>query len=154
MDLVEKPIERDPFEIPLEAGVDSGTLDICLVNLVAGYPNGFKIGPVSLEVRYKNRVGIMGLNGTGKSTLLKTIAGQLPPMGGAVEIGSGVRIGNMMQEHETLPREQTLLEFLMERARLAKQDSYAKLIRFGFAQAQVTLPISTLSPGGRARLLL
>src|SRR3989338_8646259 len=112
MEKVEKPIERNPLEIPLKAEVGPGTLDIRLVDVVAGYPDGFTIGPVSFEARYGSRVGIMGLNGTGKSTLLKTITGQLVVRGGTIEIGSGVKIGNMMQEHESLPRDRTLLEFL------------------------------------------
>lgn len=154
MEKVERPIERDPFEIPIDAKIGSGTLDIRLTNVVAGYSNCFKVGPMSFEIRYGSRVGIMGLNGTGKSTLLKTITGQLLPLSGEIEIGSSVRIGNMMQEHETLPRKITPLQFLMERARLSQQDSYAKLAKFSLYERQVTLPISTLSPGGRARLLL
>jgi len=154
MDKVERPVERNPFEIPLEATVSPGLLNVRLVDVVAGYPDGFKIGPISFEAQYGDRVGIMGLNGTGKSTLLKTITGQLPSLNGKVEIGSGIRIGSMMQEHETLPREHTLLEFMMERAHLNHQESHAKLAKFGFNERQVKLPISTLSPGGRARLLL
>ena len=154
MDKVEKPMERDPFEIPLEAKVGSGVLDIRLVDVLAGYADSFKIGPLSLEIRYGNRIGIMGLNGTGKSTLLKTITKQLPSLGGKIEMGSGIKIGNMMQEHETLPRSSIPLEFLIERTHLSQQDSYAKLAKFGFDERQVKLPISTLSPGGRARLLL
>lgn len=151
---VEKPIERDLFQIPLSAEVGSGTLDIRLVDVVAGYPDRFTIGPVSLEARYGSRVGIMGLNGTGKSTLLKTITGQLVARSGAIEIGSSVKIGNMMQEHESLPRDQALLEFFKERARLKDNEVYNQLVKFGFDQGQVKQPISTLSPGGRARLLL
>jgi len=59
-----------------------------------------------------------------------------------------------MQEHETLPREYTPLEFLKEKARLSQQDSYTKLAKFGFDERQANLQISALSPGGRARLLL
>jgi ATPase subunit of ABC transporter with duplicated ATPase domains len=154
MDKVERPIERDPFEIPLEAGVGSGTLDIRLTDVVAGYPDGFTVGPMSFDVRFKSRVGIMGLNGSGKSTILKTITGVLSPLGGEVEIGSGVKLGNMMQEHESLPRDETLLELLTKRAELSQEMSYAKLARFGFDERQVKQPIGTLSPGGRARLLL
>lgn len=154
MDKVEKPVERKPFEISLEAEADSGALDVRLTDVVAGYPGTFSIGPLSLEVRYGDRVGIMGLNGTGKSTLLKTITGQIAPLSGKIEIGSGIKIGNMMQEHETLPRERTLLEFIAERVSFNRQDSYAKLSKFGFDERQAGLTISTLSPGGRARLLL
>lgn len=154
MDKVEKPVERKPFEISLEAEADSGTLDVRLTNVVAGYPGTFSIGPLSLEARYGDRIGIMGLNGTGKSTLLKTITGQIGALSGKVEISSGIKIGNMMQEHETLPRERTLLEFIAERTSFSHQDSYAKLSKFGFDERQAGLPISTLSPGGRSRLLL
>ncbi|KKP92290.1 MAG: ABC transporter related protein [Parcubacteria group bacterium GW2011_GWA2_36_10] len=154
MDKVERPAERKLFEIPLEAEADSGALDIRLTDIVAGYFGIFSIGPLSFEMQYGDRVGILGLNGTGKSTLLKTITGQMSPLSGEVEIGSGIRIGNMMQEHETLPREYTLLAFLVERAHLSQQDSFAKLSKFGFDERQARLPINTLSPGGRARLLL
>ncbi len=154
MEKVEKPIEREPFEILLKAEAGSGTLDIRLIDVVAGYPDSFTIGPVSLEVRYGNRVGIMGLNGTGKSTLLKTVTGQLAILDGKIEIGSGVKIGNMMQEHENLPRDCALLEFLKGRAGLNQQESYAKLAKFGFDESRAKQPISTLSPGSRTRLLL
>ncbi len=153
MDKVEKPMERKPFEIPLDARVDSGALNVRVTDVTVGYLE-FIVGPLSFEIRYGNRVGILGLNGTGKSTLLKTITGEMRPVSGFVEIGSGIRIGNMMQEHETLPREQTPLEFLSERSGLSHQDSYSKLSKFGFNERQVGLPINTLSPGGRARLLL
>lgn len=154
MNRVEKPAERKPFEIPLDAETNSGTLDVRLSDVVAGYSGTFRIGPLSFEIRYGGRVGIMGLNGAGKSTLLKTITGQMAPLSGKIEIGSGIRIGNMMQEHETLPRERTLLEFLAERAHLSYQDSYAKLSKFGFDERQIKLPIGNLSPGERAHLLL
>ena len=154
MDKVERPIERDPFEIPLEAGVGSGTHDICLTDVVAGYPNGFSVEPMSFDVRFKSRVGIMGLNGSGKSTILKTITGVLPALRGKIEIGSGVKLGNMMQEHESLSRTETLLELLTKRAGLSQEMSYSKLANFGFDERQVKQPIGTLSPGGRARLLL
>jgi len=154
MEVIEKPTERKPFDIPLEAEIIPGSQDVRLSDVVAGYSGAFQIGPLSFEIRYGDRVGIMGLNGTGKSTLLKTITGQLPPLSGKVEIGSGIRIGNIMQEHETLPRERTLLEFLTEKTHLERQDSYAKLSKFGFDERQIRMPISALSPGGRARLLL
>lgn len=154
MDKIERPIERDPFEIPLEAEVGSGTLDIRLTDVLAGYSDGFTVGPVSIDIRFKSRVGIMGLNGSGKSTLLKTITGILPPLQGGVEMGSGIKLGNMMQEHESLPRNETLLELLMKRTGLSQEMSYATLARFGFDTRQVKQSIETLSPGGRARLLL
>ncbi len=154
MDKVERPVERKPFEIHLEAETGSDRIGVLLSDVVAGYPKAFSIGPLSFEVPYGDRVGIMGLNGSGKSTLLKTITSRIVPLSGKVEVGTGIRIGNMMQEHETLPRKHSLLEFLVEQAHPSHQESYAILSKFGFDERQAKLPIDTLSPGGRARLLL
>lgn len=69
----------------------------------------------SLRVEPRDRLGVVGLNGTGKSTLLKILAGQLSPDGGAVRRSRGVRVGYLAQEHgEAEPRQ--LLDSLMVRA--------------------------------------
>lgn len=154
MDKIEKPVERGSFEIKLDADKGSGTLDVRLIDVVAGYMDGFKTKPISFEIKYGSRIGIMGLNGSGKSTLLKTITKELTSISGKLEIGSSVRIGNMMQEHQNLPQKLTPLEFLKERTNLDLSLSYSKLSNFGFSEKQTTLPISTLSPGERTRLLL
>ena len=60
----------------------------------------------------------------------------------------------MMQEHETLPRTETPLQFLQEKVNLSIQSAYAKLVKFGLDEKQAKVQINTLSPGERARLLL
>jgi ATP-binding cassette subfamily F protein 3 len=154
MDKIEKPSERKPFKISLEAEVNPGSLNIRLIDAVMGYVGGFKIGPISLEANYGSRIGIMGLNGSGKSTLLKTLTKEIKIISGKVEVGSGVRIGNMMQEHETLPKNLTLLDFIIEKTGLDQQFSYSELSKFNFNEQQARQKIGELSPGGRARLLL
>lgn len=150
---VEKPVEREPFSIALKADTLTGVRDIYLKDLIAGYDN-FQLGPLSLDILDGQRLGIMGLNGTGKSTLLKTITGTLAPLAGELAIGAGVRFGNMMQEHESLPREETVLGFLKSKTGLKETASYNQLVKFGFNPDQVKQPIGELSPGARARLLL
>jgi ATPase subunit of ABC transporter with duplicated ATPase domains len=154
MDKIDRPIEKEPLEISLNASNNPGTLHISLRDMVVGYEGVFSVGPISVDIIFGNRVGIMGLNGSGKSTLLRTITGTLKPLKGTIEIGSGVRIGNMMQEHETLPRDNTPLEFLESKAGFSLQDSYAKLAKFGIDPHQAKRPIGEMSPGGRARLIL
>lgn len=154
IDRVEKPIERDPLKIELAAQESPSSCVITLSNLVVGYESGFQAGPLSLSISPGTRVGIMGLNGSGKSTLLKTIAGELPPVSGTVEIGRGLKVGNMMQEHETLPRDMTVLDCAMKRTGLVVQDTFAHLAKFDLTENQIRQPIGNLSPGGRARLLL
>jgi len=142
------------LEISLEAKSTPGTLTIRLIGVIAGYVSSFQIGPISIDIPYGSRIAIMGLNGSGKSTLLKILTGWLTPIHGKVEIGSGIRVGNMMKEHETLPRDFTPPKLLTERLGLSMRESYAKLTKFGLDEKQVTMQIGTLSPGGRARLLL
>jgi len=153
MDKVDRPIEKDVLSIKLNAAETHGSTTMRLTEVVAGY-NGFRIGPVSLEIRLGNRVAIMGPNGVGKSTLLKVITGELTPRSGTVEIGSGVRIGNMMQEHQTLSRDWSPLSYLMEQAKLDISSAYSKLAQFGIDEISSKRTIAELSPGGRARLIL
>ena len=57
---------------------------------------------VSLHLGYGERAVLVGANGTGKTTLLRCIAGQLQPWAGGIRLGRGVRLGYMAQEQETL----------------------------------------------------
>lgn len=155
MDQVEKPIERDVFRIRLQPMKPNGSHDLVLQNIVAGYEaNRFRIGPISLTIPYGARVIILGLNGSGKSTLLKTIATQLEPLDGKVSVGTALVIGNLMQEHDNLPRKESLKCFLMRRGGLSLQDAYALNAQYGFRAEEIDKEIASLSPGGRARLLL
>lgn len=61
-----------------------------------------------------DRIGIIGNNGCGKSTLMKVICGQLEPDTGNVEIGETVRIGYFMQENEPIDNKKTVLEFVRD----------------------------------------
>jgi ATP-binding cassette subfamily F protein 3 len=154
MEIVEKPVERDVFHIHLRPTKPEGTRDITLTDVVAGYADdGFKVGPVSLSIPYGSRVVILGLNGTGKTTLLRTISGELPALDGKVSRGNALVIGNLTQEHDNLPREESIKDFLTRRATISVQDAYALAIKFGFKAAEIDKTIAALSPGGRARLL-
>jgi len=121
---------------------------------VVGYAqSGFKIGPVSLSIPYGSRVVILGLNGTGKTTLLRTISGELPALEGKVSRGNALVVGNLTQEHDNLPREESIKDFLTRRAGIQVQKAYALTVKFGFKTEEIDKSISALSPGGRARLL-
>ncbi len=158
-DQVADPNIREPLVIKLNSEQASGNQEIKLTDVVAGYKStdgkmNFVLAPISLEIRYGNRVGIVGLNGSGKSTLLKTIIGSLPALSGEVVIGSGLRIGNLLQEHETLPREDLVVDYFMQKTGLTEPLTFNTLQKYSFSEWQIRQPISVLSPGGRTRLLL
>lgn len=110
--------------------------------------------PLSFRLDYGERVALIGYNSIGKSTLLHTLTGMIQPMSGSVYIGKDLIIGNLMQEHQSLPRKITPRAYL---ATLTGEDMFvagSRVIGFGLTYHQVDMPIEDLNPGARARLLL
>lgn len=154
MEIVDKPIEREMFHIHIRPTKPGGSRDITLTDVVAGYANnGFRVGPISVTMPYGSRSVVLGLNGSGKSTLLKTISGDLQPIDGEVLVGNALVVSNLMQEHDNLPRKESIKDFLTRRAGITVQDAYALAVKFGFVAVEIDKKIAALSPGGRARLL-
>ncbi len=115
---------------------------------------------VEREVLAGARIGILGANGQGKSTLVKTLAGMLPPLAGTVQPGEGVVLGYFAQhEMDVLRGDETPLQH-MQRQALAggrgatTQEARDWLGSFQFGGELAAQPVGTLSGGERARLLL
>ncbi|HHE76619.1 MAG TPA: ABC-F family ATP-binding cassette domain-containing protein [Candidatus Parcubacteria bacterium] len=108
---------------------------------------------ISFSLERGQKAGLIGYNGTGKTTLLKTISGELQALEGKVSRGNALVIGNLTQEHDNLPREDSIKDFLMRRTGISVQEIYALAVKFGFTTAEIDKKIVALSPGGRARLL-
>lgn len=154
IDRIQKPIDRDVFRIHIDPGEPHGDLNIQITKVVAGYPESdFRVGPLSFEMPYGSRVAILGLNGTGKSTILGTISGELKPLAGEVKVGGGLVVGNLMQEHNNLPRGKSIKAFLAERGKLSESEIFALTKKFGFDSEEMDKELGNLSPGGRSRLL-
>ncbi|MBP9763424.1 MAG: ABC-F family ATP-binding cassette domain-containing protein [Candidatus Pacebacteria bacterium] len=153
MDFIDKPKVRKDLSLEIEAEINSPALNIVLKDVMCGYENDFSVGPVSLDVSYGKKVCIVGPNGVGKTTILKTITGMIPALSGKILIDGGVSFGNFMQEHETLPKEKTLVDFLKDHVGQEREIIQNHLVKFGFSEEDVISPIKFLSPGGRARLL-
>ncbi len=153
IDFVDKPKERKDLSLVIDSDINSPALNIYLRDVVSGYKGDFMIGPISMDINYGQKICLVGPNGVGKTTILKTITGIIKSMSGTVSIESGVNFGNFMQEHETLPKEKNLLDFLKDHIGLEREIVQNHLLKFGFSDEDVISPIKYLSPGGRARLL-
>jgi ABC transport system ATP-binding/permease protein len=130
-----------------------------LENVTKAYGGRTIIGGFSYKLSRDDRIGIVGGNGAGKSTLLKLIAGEISPDGGAVEIGSTVRIGHFSQEGRELDTSERVYDYIHEIASEIKTSegtfSAAQMMeRFLFPAALQSLPIGRLSGGERRRLYL
>lgn len=109
---------------------------------------------VSLELRYGERVALMGDNGAGKTTLLQVISGDLTPDSGYRRMAPGVRIGTVTQDQETLSPELTVMQTVQEHTTISESDLRAQLHRYLFGGDSVHRSVRDLSWGERSRLML
>jgi ATP-binding cassette, subfamily F, member 3 len=122
------------------------------------------VGGVSRSVLAGQRIGILGANGQGKSTLVKTIARTMAPLGGTVTEGKGLNIGYFaQQELDVLRPRDTPLEHMARLARelganspesAREQDLRNFLGTFNFSGDMVNQEVGTMSGGEKARLVL
>jgi ATP-binding cassette subfamily F protein 3 len=152
---VEKPkltwgLKLDFGDLPV-----TGQDVIFLEDLAIGYdPSAPLLRDLNLTLRAGERIAVLGPNGHGKSTLLKTIIGELPPLAGQVRIGSSVKIGYLAQEQEILDPRSNPLDVILSEAALNHTDARSFLHYFLFAGDDVFIPVEQLSYGERARLML
>ncbi len=125
--------------------------------LTIGYPERQIADGIDLEIDHGSRAAIVGDNGQGKTTLLRTLVESLEPLSGEVRWGYGCQIGVYAQHvYTSLPERQTVLEYLESRAASGTK-TQAILDQAGallFRGDHVEKPVSVLSGGERARLCL
>jgi len=115
---------------------------------------------VTRSVMAGQRIGVLGANGQGKSTLVKTITGALQPLGGSMSVGKGLVIGYFaQQEMDLLHEDDTPLQMMTRQSRTLgaearEQDLRNFLGQFSFPGEMVHQRVGTLSGGERARLVL
>lgn len=136
-----------------------GKKTIELNNITKAYDGHTYINDFSYIFLRDDRIGIIGSNGCGKSTLMKIITGQIQPDSGSVEIGDTVHIGYFMQENEPLDENQTVLEFVRSIGEYVqtvdgKATASQMCEKFLFSPKQQWTPIRKLSGGEKRRLYL
>lgn len=130
------------------------TTDSELSSSAVRRPSSFLFHRINATLRHGERVALIGANGTGKSTLLKIIVGELQPTEGSVRLGANTRIGYMPQEQETFDASQTPLALIRSLMPVDETDARHFLHYFMFEKDEVFTPIGNLSYGERARLIL
>jgi ATP-binding cassette subfamily F protein 3 len=129
---------------------------LVLKEVDCGYGNTPIVRDVDRIVLAGQRVGILGANGQGKSTLVKTVARELPPLAGTLTEGKGLAIGYFaQQELDLLDARDTPLEHMVRLAPQAREQELRDFLgRFRFVGDMARQPIGTLSGGEQARLVL
>lgn len=147
----------------LEMSVTSSRLGNSIVEIdhvSKTYEGRILIRDFSYLVKRHDRIGIIGLSGTGKSTLLKLVASLVMPDEGRIKIGATVKIGYFSQDHEEIPNQVRVIEWVQESARYVTMDdgrslSAAQMLeRFLFPSSMHGTMIHKLSGGEKRRLAL
>ena len=155
MDIVEAPEVADTrsFYVNFEPEYRSVKLVLSAKDLVIGYDK--PLSTISLDITRGEKVGILGGNGLGKSTFLKTIVNKLPPLSGKFSIGERVKIGYFDQRMAQYKSDKDVLdEFWDEFPKLTQTEVRSALGAFLFTGDDVFKPVNALSGGEKVRLEL
>jgi ATP-binding cassette subfamily F protein 3 len=153
-DRVEKPELRWNLKLEFGEMPRGGQIVVRLDGIGHRFDDSWLFRGVDLTLQHGERIVLVGRNGTGKTTLLRIIAGQLPPTVGEVHIGANVRLGYMSQEQAGLDPDDTPLSVIRQMASMTETEARSFLHFFLFAGDDVFVPIRQLSYGERARLIL
>lgn len=155
MDILERPnkIEAITFKTNMDNIVMPSRDIFILDNLGVGYDRVFY--KLNLYIRRGDKLGIIGPNGLGKSTILKTLVGLIPSLGGSFTVGHNVSIGYFDQNLAMLDEKHTVLEeFMAKFPKVSEYEARCSLGSFLFKGDDVLKKIEVLSGGERVRLQL
>ena len=133
----------------------SGNVVLTVEEAAVGYDNQVLSEPINLDIRKMNAVAIVGPNGIGKSTLIKSIVGQIPFIKGEARFGANVEVGYYDQTQSKLTPHNSVLDELWNDFKLTPEvEIRNRLGAFLFSGDDVKKTVGMLSGGERARLLL
>ncbi|MFI6349064.1 ABC-F family ATP-binding cassette domain-containing protein [Streptomyces sp. NPDC050560] len=154
LDTVDEPRKEWELRMEIAAAPRSGAVAATLRGAEL-HRGDFRLGPVSLEIAWADRVAITGPNGSGKSTLLRLLLGRERPTAGHAALGSGTVVGEIDQARGLFTGPATLLDaFRAAVPDTEPADVRTLLAKFGLKSAHVLRPAATLSPGERTRAAL
>ncbi|MFQ5421835.1 MAG: ABC-F family ATP-binding cassette domain-containing protein, partial [Anaerolineae bacterium] len=147
---------RRPLELRmnLRAAYRSGELVLRSKELNIGYPGTHLFTAEDIELRRLECAALIGANGTGKSTFLRTLLAELEPLSGSYKLGASLQIGYFAQAHDDLNLENTILDELLRYQQMMLSEARSYLGRFLFSQDDVFKKVGSLSGGERGRLAL
>ncbi|HHM0070799.1 TPA: ABC-F family ATP-binding cassette domain-containing protein [Streptococcus pyogenes] len=153
---LDKPTSaRKSAHMTFQADKPSGNVVLTVEKAAIGYNQHVLSEPINLDVHKLDAIAIFGPNGIGKSTLIKSVIGQIPFIKGEVKYGANVEIGYYDQTQSHLTSSNTVLEELWQDFSTTPEvDIRNRLGAFLFSGDDVKKSVAMLSGGEKARLLL
>lgn len=155
MERIKPPKHKQKVRINFTSERPSGKEVLIAKNLTIGYPDKVMVSDIDFQVNKNDRVAIIGPNGIGKSTLLKTIMKKLEPKCGSIKYGASLDIGYYDQELQSLDPSKTVLDTIWDRHKtMPEKDVRSILASFLFTAEDIDKTVGQLSGGQKARLTL
>ena len=155
MERLERPVKETRTSVSFNISRPSGQEVLKAEDLCIGYPGLTLASGLNFEINRGERVALVGPNGVGKSTLLKTIAGRLMPRGGRLRQGIQVQMGYYDQEQQELNDGKQVLQELWDRYPQMNEVDVRKVLgKFLFRGDDVFKQVADLSGGEKSRLAL
>lgn len=152
---VDRPLEEHTIKLRFDQPLRSGEKVIWSQDLIVGYDRESPLffSP-DLDLRRGECVALLGPNGSGKTTFLRTILGDLPPLDGYVRLGASLKLGYYAQARTDLQADRTVLDEILAVKNLDLSDARNFLARFLFTGDDVFKLNAELSGGERSRVAL
>ena len=155
MERIKPPKHKQKVRINFTSDRPSGKEVLIAKDLTIGYPDKTMISDIDFQVNKNDRVAIIGPNGIGKSTLLKTIMKKIEPKDGSIKYGASLDIGYYDQELQSLDPSKTVLDTIWDRHKtMPEKEVRSILASFLFTAEDIDKTVGQLSGGQKARLTL
>jgi ATP-binding cassette subfamily F protein 3 len=152
---IHSPNARLPkLSVRLKSTLRGGELVLRTRDLCVGYPDKPLFCADDILLIRGECAALIGDNGTGKTTLLKTLTGQLKPLEGHLSMGSGLKVGYFAQAHDDMNLDNTVLDELMRHKRMQLSEARKHLAQYLFRADDVYKTVKMLSGGERGKLAL
>ena len=153
MDVIELAAERPKPEFNFKLGRTPGRYIFETKDLVIGYDEPLS-KPLNISMERGHKIALVGANGIGKTTLLKSILGLIPSLGGSVELGENLEIGYFEQEIKGENRNTCINEIWEEFPSFSQYEVRSALAKCGLTTKHIESLVRVLSGGEQAKVRL